>query len=84
MNVYFIYRPATREYVQFFDGGSFGPHIAWTTDRDKAYPFGAKKKAHDAAEEISRADKLITQVITFRELGRSTIDWTEQREGEAS
>lgn len=81
MNMYFIYRPATREYLRFFDGGAYGPHVAWTSDNSIAHLFHTRKRATEAAEAISQADHLQIQVITFREMGRSTIDYNQ---GEAS
>lgn len=75
MNMYFIYRPSTHEFLRFYDGGPYGPHIAWTTESGLAQFFHTRKRATEAAQEISRADHLQIQVITFREMGRSTIEW---------
>lgn len=80
MNMYFLFRPATKEYLRFFDNGKHGPHLAWTEDNGTAVIFHTRKRAQEAAEVISNADHIQLQIITFRELGRNTIDW----KGEAS
>lgn len=77
MNMYFIYRPATREFLRFYDGGPYGPHISWTDQWNIACMFYTRKQATEAAQEISKADHLQIQVITFREMGRNTIDWED-------
>jgi hypothetical protein len=75
MNMYFIYRPSTHEFLRFYDGGPYGPHVGWTYDSGLSYLFHTRKQATTAAEAISQADHLQIQVITFREMGRSTIEW---------
>lgn len=72
---YLVYRPATKEYLQFFDNEStFGPHIAWTCSQDSAFQFGSHRKVSQVAETISRVDRLRMQIITFKEEGRNTIE----------
>ncbi|SFJ94623.1 hypothetical protein [Thermoflavimicrobium dichotomicum] len=71
LNLYYIYRPATREYLQYFDQS--GPHTVWG-HLLFAYPFISHKKAEKVAKEISRADRITTQVITIKEVGRNTIE----------
>ncbi|SEN53493.1 hypothetical protein [Lihuaxuella thermophila] len=70
-----IYRPATKEYVQFCDIEScFGPHVVWTRDQSYAYQFESRRKAAQVAETITQADKIRMQIITFKEEGRNTIE----------
>jgi hypothetical protein len=74
---HYIYRPATREYLQYFDIESkYGPHFVWS-GFSKAYPFESPRKAREIAETITKADRIRTQIITFSEAGRRTIDWRE-------
>lgn len=69
-----IYRPATRDYVQFFDNGKYGPHIVWTYDKSFAFQFESRRKAYQVAETITQVVRIRTQIITYREEGRNTIE----------
>jgi hypothetical protein len=78
MNEYSIYRPATREYLRFYENGKYGPHVVWSFDRSITFKFPTRIKAEAAAEAISKADHLDMVIIVSKEIGRSTIIYKEE------
>ncbi|SFJ82951.1 hypothetical protein [Thermoflavimicrobium dichotomicum] len=76
IHLYYIYLPATREYLQYFDQS--GPHTVWG-QLQFAQPFMNRKQAERIAELISKADQITTQIITIREAGRNTVEYAGVR-----
>jgi len=70
---YYIYRPAGRDYLQYATTDQHGLHTVWG-DLIWAAPISSRKRAQQIAEEITAADRVMTQVIVMREEGRSTVD----------
>jgi hypothetical protein len=82
MNFYYLYRPATREYVGFYHIDKYGPHVVWTPKQSIGYQFPNQNEARKIAATLYHADHLIMEIFPFRQMGKITIDYVDQ--GEAS